>query len=254
MENYYIYVYLNQTKPGVWRYRDIVFNYEPFYIGKGKGNRLDSHIQPYMLSVKSMKSSIIKNIIRTTGELPLHFKILEGLTEIEAYTIEKDIIKHFGRKDINSGILSNHTDGGIGSKNLNIESKSKISYGNSKELFQYSLEGNFIKKWDSVSSVGEVVSNFSNIPTSIKRGGTCGGYIWSYEFLGETIEQKSKYQMPVKYNNIKQIDCKTGELIETFKTALEIEELLSLRKGARNKIYECINNKLKTAYGYKWEI
>lgn len=29
---------------------------------------------------------------------------------------------------------------------------------------------------------------------------------------------------------------------------------LKLRSGARNKIYECINNKIKTAYGYKWEI
>jgi len=35
---------------------------------------------------------------------------------------------------------------------------------------------------------------------------------------------------------------------------LEIETELKLRTGARNKIYDCLRNKLKTAYGYKWEI
>jgi len=33
-----------------------------------------------------------------------------------------------------------------------------------------------------------------------------------------------------------------------------MKDELGLRNGARNKIYECINGTLKTAYGYKWEI
>lgn len=60
--------------------------------------------------------------------------------------------------------------------------------------------------------------------------------------------------MPNKYTNIRQLDKQTGELIGIFDNALDIEEKLDLRSGARNKIYECIKGKLKTAYGFKWEI
>ena len=68
------------------------------------------------------------------------------------------------------------------------------------------------------------------------------------------MKPRIKNQMKITYKNIKQIDKKTGELINVFENALEIEEKLKLRKGARNKIYECLNGKLKTAYGYKWKI
>jgi hypothetical protein len=40
--------------------------------------------------------------------------------------------------------------------------------------------------------------------------------------------------------------------LEMTKEALAAEAALNLRKGARNKIYECIGGKLKTAYGFVW--
>lgn len=42
--------------------------------------------------------------------------------------------------------------------------------------------------------------------------------------------------------------------IEVFEDTISIEKKLKLRDGARNKIYDCINKKIKTAYGFKWEI
>jgi hypothetical protein len=93
--------------------------------------------------------------------------------------------------------------------------------------------------------------DYSNISTAIKRNGTCGGFIWSYD--ENFVLPKIKYQMPIKYTNIKQIDKKTGELIKIFKDAGEIEQELNLISGSRNKIIDCINKKQKTAYGYKWE-
>ena len=59
--------------------------------------------------------------------------------------------------------------------------------------------------------------------------------------------------MPIKYVDIQQIDIETGEVLKTYKNALEIENKLKLRSGARNKIYDCLTNKTKTAYGYKWK-
>jgi hypothetical protein len=123
-----------------------------------------------------------------------------------------------------------------------------------KTVYQYTLDGVFLKEWNGIRNIViEEGVSMSNISTAIKRNGTCFGYIWSYE-KKEYIIPKIKYQMPIKYKNIKQIDKLTGEVIDIFDDALSIERKLNLTTGAKNKIYECINKKIKTAYGYKWEI
>ena len=119
------------------------------------------------------------------------------------------------------------------------------------ELISNDLDGKFIKEWESLSSV-DCCKNVSNISTAIKRGGTFCNSLWSYEKV-KKLDSKKKYQMPVKYNKIEQVDVETGEILNVYDNALEIEQKLKLRKGARNKIYECIKNKIKTAYGYKWK-
>lgn len=251
-KDYYVYVYLNQLKPGKWFYKDLIFNYEPFYVGKGRKQRDINHLCPYMLEKKTYKSSTIKSIKNKTGENPIHYRIYENITNNEAIEIEVDFIKTFGRKDNGSGILTNCTDGGDGANNFSEDTKKKI--GNKrKKIYQYSLDGKFLKEWDGISSVDVGCDSFSNIATSIKRNGTWCGYIWSFE-KKDVVLPKIKYQMPVKYKEIKQINILTGEIIEVFEDTISIEKKLKLRDGARNKIYDCINKKIKTAYGFKWEI
>lgn len=252
--DYYVYVYLNQLNSGVWTYLDHTFNYQPFYIGKGRAKREGVHLCPSLLSIKSMKNSIIKSIINELDETPIHYRVYTGLTNDEALNIEIEMIKHFGRKDNGTGILGNHTDGGEGGNNFSDVTLEKIGRSRrKKKLYQYSLKGDFIREWESVGATNSEFKSSSNISTSIKRGGTYGGYIWSYEKC-DSVNSKIKYQMPIKYANIQQIDTKTNKIIHIFADALEIETELGLRKGARNKIYECINKKIKTAYGYNWKI
>ncbi len=249
-KKYYVYVLLDPRWCGKWNYEGVEFEYKPFYIGKGFGDRIKGHFRPSSLKKRILKNNIIKAIFKDGDGKPISIKIYEGLDEKEAFEIEKDLIKHFGRLDENNGILANHTNGGDGHSGYN-KPKPKLR----KKVYQYGLDGKFIKKWDSVFEVGEVLNvGISNISTSVKRSGTAYGYIWSYEFLGENLKGKIKYQMPVKYSNIKQLDKKNGNVIDIFKNALEIEKKMNLRSGARNKIYDCINGKLKTAYGYRWKI
>jgi hypothetical protein len=253
MENndYYVYIYLNQLKEGFWTYKEHVFNYQPFYVGKGRRKREIVHLCPYMLRQKNFKNSIIKSIINEIGEMPIHYRIYSELSNNDAIKIEIDFIKTFGRRDNNTGILTNCTDGGDGANNFSKEVLKKI--GKPKKIYQYSLKGEFIKEWNSLTSVGTEFNAPSNISTAIKRDGSYGGYLWSY-IKYDKVKPKIKYQMPIKYVKIKQIDKKTNEIIHIFANALEIETELKLRIGSRNKIYDCLHNKLKTAYGYKWKI
>ena len=64
---YYVYVYLDSRKPGIYYYHglDYTFKYEPFYVGKGKGLRMHDHIKECIdekRSYNNFKTSKIKNI------------------------------------------------------------------------------------------------------------------------------------------------------------------------------------------------
>jgi len=109
MNNFYIYIYLDPRKPGKYEYGDYCFLYEPFYIGKGKGRRLNdnSHRSVYF------KNKI--NKIRNCGLEPNVIKLFENITEEKSFILESDLINLVGRKDLDKGSLINFTDGGEGS-------------------------------------------------------------------------------------------------------------------------------------------
>ncbi len=250
-KDYYVYVYLDQTKIGKWSFKNLEFEYQPFYVGKGRKKRDMMHLCQYSLKLHNFKNSIIKSIINKTGEQPIHYRVYENLTNLEAIELEIEFIKHFGRKDNKTGILANGTDGGDGANNFSEETLKKVG-SPKKKVYQYSLDGYFIKEWDGISKI-DVITTTANIASAIKRRGTVGGFIWSYEFK-DKLQPQIKYQMPNKYIDIQQIDKKTNEVINTFETALQIEQELGLIKGSRNKIYDCLKGTYKTAYGYKWKL
>jgi hypothetical protein len=86
---YYTYAYLREDRT-------------PYYIGKGKGNRVyETHRR---VKQPKDKSRIIF--------------LKQNLTEEEAFKHEIYMIALFGRKDLGTGILRNMTDGGEGVSNL----------------------------------------------------------------------------------------------------------------------------------------
>jgi len=251
MENYYVYVYLNQLKPGSWFFREHKFIYQPFYVGKGKNKIEKSHLYPSNLKNKSHKNNIIKEIIKKIGEEPIHIRLYENISNEDAVKIEAEFIKCFGRLDDKTGILTNLTDGGEGINNFYDKNISKPWAR--KKIYQYTLDGVFVKEWESISSVDIGWKQPSNISTAIKKGGTWGNSIWSY-VKEVSVKPRIKNQMKVTYKNIEQIDKKTGKVLNVFENALDAERVLKLRRGARNKIYDCFKGVLKTAYGYKWKL
>ena len=86
---YYTYAYLREDRT-------------PYYIGIGKGNRIYS-------THKRIKPPKDKSRI-------IYLK--QNLTEEEAFRHEIYMIAVFGRKDLETGILRNRTDGGEGASGL----------------------------------------------------------------------------------------------------------------------------------------
>lgn len=117
-EKYYTYIYLDPRKSGDFIYQRGIeevycFNHEPFYIGKGLGDRLFWHLNCYKSDGNRHKKNIIKKI-RRNGLEPIIIKVLQNATEDEAFTEEITLISIIGRVDKGLGTLTNKTNGGDG--------------------------------------------------------------------------------------------------------------------------------------------
>ena len=83
---YYVYLYLREDGT-------------PYYVGKGSGDRAYRKGKGEVRPLKDLSNVMI---------------VAKNLNESEAFTLEKKLIKIYGRKDLNTGILRNKTNGGDG--------------------------------------------------------------------------------------------------------------------------------------------
>lgn len=115
---FYTYAYLDPRKQVATRIpeTDIAFEHEPFYIGKGKGKRILTHMSDKR-GKNSLKIEKIKRIM-DAGYAPIIVKVKENLSEKEALFLEEKLISAIGTKwtieGIKRGPLTNQTSGGEG--------------------------------------------------------------------------------------------------------------------------------------------
>jgi hypothetical protein len=111
----YVYIYLDTRKSGKFIYYDLEFDYEPFYVGKGCGDRYNNHLNEKKV-VNRHKSGKIENI-KKVGLLPKIVFICDSVSDDVAKSIEMLTISKIGRYP--NGPLTNLTNGGDGAMGFN---------------------------------------------------------------------------------------------------------------------------------------
>lgn len=174
----------------------------PFYIGISKKD--DGFKRAYD---KNGRGKIWKDITNKTN---YEVEILKyDITYQESINTEIELVSLYGRIDIGTGTLCNHTSGGEGLNSPNNEVREKLaSYLRGKtpynkgipmpknqyaemlsrvesqkiKVAKYSIDGNLIKVYDSV--IGAAKSNKLNqgsITNCCKKNGSFyGGFVWMY--------------------------------------------------------------------------
>jgi hypothetical protein len=99
----------------------------PFYIGKGRGNRINVHDTEAPQGTY-LKDQIIREMWRAGIDIIPRTKLIEGLTDGEAKSVERDLIALIGRRPV--GPLANHTAGGDGVEALTGDGRARKSERN----------------------------------------------------------------------------------------------------------------------------
>lgn len=119
LAEHYVYIYLDPRKTGDYKYvcpsgKVVIFKHRPFYVGKGKGRRIEAHLKSKQLARKSHKSNTIR-AIQSAGLTPQVWITKSRASDYMAQALEIDLIAGIGRRDLKTGPLTNLTAGGDGS-------------------------------------------------------------------------------------------------------------------------------------------
>lgn len=121
----------------------------------------------------------------------------------------------------------------------------------SKKVFQFNLDGDFIKEWDSIREAAKSISNSKYNATVSPISSVCNGkmsqaygYIWSYS---KQIQKTDNFHSRTK--KVKQYD-KHFKYIRTYSSVTEACNAI----GGNNvpTICNCCKGKINTAYGFMW--
>lgn len=143
--------------------------------------------------------------------------------------------------------LVNYTEGGQGTLGLNGKNHIK-----SKQVYQYDIDGKFIKKWESINLAAQNLDIFStNIVSCLKKKiKSTKGYRWSYKKhkkLEPILRLTGKFQKTKK--KVYKLDIKSDKILEIFDCVNDAAKSVNIHPG---KISQCCNGKRKTCRNFKW--
>ncbi len=247
--DYYVYVYLDKSKPGQFYYSglDLCFLFEPFYIGKGTRYRDTRHL----LFCNNHKSGTnpFYDKLKNKNTQPAIERIVTNISDDEAKEFEIFAINKIGRKLLGMGPLMNMTDGGTGGDTFSLlseekkkerlqkcsesmmgKNKGKKCSEEQKEKIRKSLTGRKNpdhSKWLKGKSQSESTKN--------KRS--------------DSLKNHYKNNKSKKQKRIIQLDLEDN-FIQSWDSISDAANFYNITKGSISLV---CNNKRKTTNGYKWK-
>lgn len=229
MNEHYIYIYCDPRKPGKYIYENYTFDFEPFYVGKGKGNRWNRHLTDYEINwnYNTIKNGKIKKLISLGYNLEDYVIFTHReLSEKSAFELEEYTINLLGRLNLKTGILSNLTNGGEGGSGAISKSKGKTYkqiYGEEKAIELLKLRKNHLLG----NSYGKINK-------------------------GKIVSEETKRKLSeIKSYKVKQLD-KNLNLIKIWNSVdIASQELNISKSGIHNTLSS--NQRSKSSGGFKWE-
>lgn len=110
MSKFYVYMYIRNKDSATGAIGT------PYYVGKGCGDR--AYVKHYA-PVPADPANIVF--------------VKQNLSEQKAFDLEIELIAKYGRKDLNTGILHNRTDGGDGISNPSHDTRKKLAQAKRNE-------------------------------------------------------------------------------------------------------------------------
>ena len=215
--------------------------FEVRYVGKSKNphRRYLSHLWQKP-KVKYHSYYWIQKLLKS-GVRPIMAVIDE--TDGEWEWLEKYWIGQCKQWGFNLTNITAGGEGGEGSEN----------HWNRKVVSCYTVNGCFIKTYNSIKEAAlDLGIARGHLIGALKgRALLCKGMQWRYGNSMQAIDDILVYGKMTKHLKIEQYS-KDGVLLDEFTSIKELSKKLNLQHSAN--IYQCINNKRKTAYGYKWKL
>lgn len=166
---FYVYVLLDPRKPGSFCYSRWKFPYEPFYVGKGHGNRYLRHEQSAAnSSTRNYLFNKIRKLFKEGWSGPEIVVKRQFLSEPEAFSLEKRLVKAIGRKDLDLGPLLNLTDGGDGAVGKRESRRGRTLRSERMKEWNSSMTEEYRKKFLESLSIGVKRSHALRTPEERK--------------------------------------------------------------------------------------
>lgn len=130
--------------------------------------------------------------------------------------------------------------------NLTVGGKWTVYENLKKCIAQYSLDGKFIRTWDSIKEAQETLglTSISENLTGVSK--YCGDFQWKYYTDESDIDPVIK-----KEKTVYQFDLK-GNLLKVWKSATEASKEFKNPISAKTAIHNVCKNITRQAYGYYW--